>query len=261
MPKKPRRSKRPKSPGLPPPLPSKEPEFSLDTNLDEMDGIVDRTMLPLDASSPGSGFESSYYSSSFSTSDGGLNFMTTSSSPPRLHRTTSPTTVFSNPFSPSSRRKGVPPNLDLRKVSPKTVVPPAAVPVPPQPTAANAEPHSPGWIAPESWAVEKEGEVPDVPDYTSSDEEGSMPLKPQQQQHQRRRTRHPRRPQSLTTYQMRIHRLDGTYHVVKCPLNKSVAELIPALNRRLLLDPTRETHSLYVKERERGELSRKNMLY
>ncbi|KAI0708948.1 hypothetical protein C8T65DRAFT_718401, partial [Cerioporus squamosus] len=51
----------------PPPLPPKESLYTLDTNLNEMDGIVDMSVLPttnVDSSSPGSGFESSYHSSS-----------------------------------------------------------------------------------------------------------------------------------------------------------------------------------------------------
>lgn len=261
-PKKVKRNKRPKSPG-PPPLPSKEPELLLDTNLDEMEGIVNLSMaghtdfrrMNGEASSPGSGFESSYHSSSLSTSD---------TSFPPLHVTTTPPSQmyssmnmsahhmgFSNPFQPpttASRRKAAPPNLDLRKgVSPKTIVP-----VAPLAGAETAEQHSPGWVAPESWAVEKEGEVQDVPDYTSTEEEDNA-TKAQIKQ-QRRRTKTNRRGvQSIPTYQIRIHRNDGSYHVVKCPLTTTVAELIPVMNRKLVLDSTRETHSLYVKERERGK--------
>ncbi|KAH9829119.1 adenylate cyclase-like protein, partial [Rhodofomes roseus] len=50
---------------------------------------------------------------------------------------------------------------------------------------------------------------------------------------------------------IRIYRANGTYHVVACELNITVAMLIPELNKKLSLDPDREPHSLYLKERER----------
>ncbi|KAI5121568.1 hypothetical protein M0805_000749 [Coniferiporia weirii] len=269
--RKSKRRNRPKSPGLQPRM-AKEPEFTLDTNLDEMDGIVDLSMrnesrgiLPNDnasASSPGSGFESSYQSSSFSASDGSFRPLAPlAPTPPQHAYARMPPAIFSNPFLPSPpppvhgngnghvppaahRRKAAPPHLDTRKISPKTPLPKEEI--------REAEPHSPGWAAPESWAVEKEGGLPDVPDYSDSDASESMDATERthavKQQH--RRTRIAKRVQT-PAYQLRIHRSDGTYHVVKCPLTTTVAELVPAMGRRLLLDETREPHSLYVKERER----------
>ena len=244
----PRRSKkknRPRSPE-PPPVPSKADEFTLDTNLDEMDGIVNLTirndirgLVNGDASSPGSGFDSSYQSSSFSASEG--SFHPLASSPPYLPQLPTHHGMFSNPFlpgvvAPPGRRKG-PPHLDLRKVSPKTIV-----------KDEDREQHSPGWVAPESWAVEKEGEVAEVPDYATSDDED-----PSRTHSKPRKRRTTRRAHNLPNYNIRIHRSDGSYHVVKCPLTTTVSELIPVMNRKLVLKETRESHSLYVKERERGK--------
>ena len=67
-------------------------------------------------------------------------------------------------------------------------------------------------------------------------------------------TRNPKRVQSIPTYQIRIHRSDGTYHSVKCPLTTTVDELLPILNQKMMLDATRDPHTMYVKERERGKL-------
>ena len=301
VPRKNKRRNRPKSPSLPP-RPPKEPEFTLDTNLDEMDGIVDMTIRHHDAqrlvmanenasaSSPGSGFESSYQSSSLSASDN--SFHPLAPSPPPFGNGSANGFLFSNPYpflsnagvgganivsgsafaaangAATHRRRGAS-HLD-RRISPRTLLPKppaldaskyASASLPNVPTNADDEPHSPGWAAPESWAVEREAVYADaVPDYTDSDGsdslESSPPLLPDRAQtirQQRRRARNARRAQSIPTYQIRIHRNDGTYHVVKCPLTTTVAELVPIMNHKLFLDETREPHSLYVKERERGE--------
>lgn len=266
-----RRRNRPKSPG-PASWPPKEQEFTLDTNLDEMDGIVDLTVRNNDvkgilandnasASSPGSGFESSYQSSSWSASD--VSFHPLVPSPPPHVQLNMQPAIFSNPFLPNAtitasahaathRRRGVS-HLDNRKISPKT-----PLPKPPEekPVEVEKRDGDPGWAAPESWAVEKEGGFPDVPDYTDSEASDSMGAveRSQNVKQQRRRTKNPKRTQSVPSYQIRIHRSDGTYHVVKCPLTTTVAELVPVMNHKLFLDETREPHSLYVKERERGML-------
>ena len=241
-----RRRIHPKSLGHPLP---KEPEFTLDTNLNEMEGIVDLTIRSDarspngEGSSPGSGFETSNVTtSSLSISDNGVH---SGGSTPFL-QPIQPQPMFNNPFSKSSsipsKRKHGPPSLELRKVSPKTIIPSSSA------SQNDAEQHSPGWTAPESWAVEKkDGESVVAPDYSTSDEEDptNERTKPS-----RRRTRNPAKQK--TVFQIRVHRVDGSYHVVKCPLETTVAELIPNMNKKLVLDSTRETHSLYVKERERG---------
>lgn len=247
-----RRNHHPKSPG-PPSLTSKEPEFTLDTNLDEMEGIVDLTVRHDirspngDGSSPGSGFETSNVtSSSLSVSDSGFTSTRNASS---LYQQSSSQTMFSNPFLPPSstslKRKQGPPPLEIRKVSPKTVIASSA-------SQHESEQHSPGWVAPESWAVEKESEMQDVPDYTTSDEEDPHGVRTPSKPHKRKTKTSRRTQQNLPFYQIRIHRSDGSYHVVKLNVTTTVSELIPVMNKKLVLDSTRETHSLYVKERERG---------
>jgi adenylate cyclase len=54
-------------------------------------------------------------------------------------------------------------------------------------------------------------------------------------------------------YRLRIYRANNTYHVVTIGLVVTVAELIPVLNHKLLVDAEREPHRLYIKERGRGE--------
>ncbi len=212
----------------PPPLPPKESLFALDTNLNEMDGIVDMSVLPttsVDSSSPGSGFESSYHSSSDVSS---MQFGSTS---------TSHHSLFSNPFLPSSQSKRLAPGqviFDGRKISPKARPPVAVQPV--------LDTDSPSWTAPESWAVEKEGEDAAAA-YSSSDESARGKAG---------RKRRKRPPGGKLLYKVRIYRANNSYHVVSCDLNVTVAQLTPQLNKKLLLDPGVEPHRLHLKERGRG---------
>ncbi|KAI0784617.1 adenylate cyclase-like protein [Abortiporus biennis] len=55
-------------------------------------------------------------------------------------------------------------------------------------------------------------------------------------------------------YKIRVYRANGAYHVVSVDLSVTVDELTPQLNKKLLLDPERETHRLYLKERGRERL-------
>ncbi|OBZ70825.1 Adenylate cyclase [Grifola frondosa] len=216
------------------PLPSPRPGHSptkLDTNLDEMEGIVDVSLLPptMDSSSPGSGFESSHQSSS------------SLSSVPAASGAHSG--MFSNPFLPTPTRKLAPGavTFDGRKISPKTRPPPPPPP-PSSSTGHHGDDDSPSWTAPESWAVEKEGEDALAP-YSSSDESmrGGTKRKPKR-----------RKPVGgKVLYKIRIYRANNTYHVVSIDLAVTVAELTPQLNKKLLLDPTMEPHRLYLKERGR----------
>lgn len=57
---------------------------------------------------------------------------------------------------------------------------------------------------------------------------------------------------SSTVYQIRIYRANGSYHVVRINLSVTVEQLAPMLGKRLLLDPEREPHRLYLRERGRG---------
>ncbi|THH06048.1 hypothetical protein EW145_g4354 [Phellinidium pouzarii] len=260
VPRKSRRRNRPRSPGLQ--SRAKDPEFKLDTNLDEMDGIVDMSI------------RSTLQAAASAVISRAVSARVTGASTrlllhPHINRSHECNQrFFSNPFLPTTpavpRRKPASPHLDTRKISPKTPLPkPEAKPetkpetkpeaLLPRPEQQEAEPHSPGWAAPESWAVEREGGLPDVPDYTDSDVSESLDATERTHmiKQQRRRTRIPKRVQCTPTYQIRIHRSDGTYHVVKCPLTTTVSELVPKMDRKLFLDETREPHSLYVKERER----------
>ena len=247
----------------PPPLPpkdSKEPEMVLDTDLDKMDGIIDLTILPqqnmnTDTSSPSSMFGSSDHSTSIS-SDVSSSLHTAPHSAPGPSQQTSLT--FSNPFHPaasSSKRKlDTSPPYDGRKLSPKTRPPlhhnlVLQETIPPDADRA-------AWTAPESWAVDKEGEdAAEVAAYSSSDD--SVTLKaPHAARKKRRRTiaRELRAKGSGShLFKIRIYRANNTYHVVSIDLSVTVAELTPVLNKKLLLDPEAEVHRLYLKERGRGK--------
>jgi adenylate cyclase len=234
-----------KSSAVPPPLPPKdvplEPELTLDTNLDKMDGIIDLSALasvPPEASSPSSGFES-FQSSVLGHSDYG----TISSSPPT-------NSIFNNPQPFFSYATWDPPfAIDTRKVSPKTIPPLSSIPPP--------DAH-PSWTPPESWWVEKEGENADEPDYSSS--EGSVlgrPLSLVPNAHKRKSRRKTaikpsKPPPGYHSYKIRIYRANTSHHVASIGLTVTVAELIPVLNQKLLTDGERETHKLYLKERGRG---------
>ncbi|KAH9950582.1 hypothetical protein B0H21DRAFT_500034 [Amylocystis lapponica] len=215
-------------------VPKNGPLYELDTDLDRMDGIIDVSVLPSapDSGSPGgSGFESSHQSSSSVSSV----YTHTAAGPP--------STLFSNPFLPPSalgkRVPGVAP-FDARKVSPKTQLPD-------RPT----DDTSPSWTAPESWAVEKEGEGPNI-EYSSSEDSipGSGP------HFKRRRRRNvtastsgkPVPPPKI--YRLRIYRANNAYHIVSIDLDVTVAELTPLLNEKFQLEPA-EAHRLYLKERGR----------
>jgi len=251
-----------KSGSVPPPLPSKdprEPELTLDTNLEEMDGIVDLTPRlsssnDVVSSSPSSGLESPVQSSSFSFGDFNPN-------------STSPTTsMFSNPFpltpakNPQQLHRHV--HVMLEKVSPKTQAPPAVLPVtaPIDGLASSAA----SWEAPQSWAVEKDGEDPaEPPDYSSSEDSVAIGHHgPKKHRSHRTSTRPKPPPKAAKPYitnkpfKVRIYRANNTYHVASIGLSVTVADLAPVLNTKLLLESERETHRLYLKERGRGPYPR-----
>ena len=124
--------------------------------------------------------------------------------------------------------------------------------------------------------MEKPGEDPAQADYSSSDESvrgvpGSrmsvVPVPPpngkqngnmngsSSSNHRSRHTK--RRHAGLSrsaphSYKLRVYRANGGWHVVTIDLAVTVEELTPVLNEKLLLDPDREVHRLYLKERGRG---------
>ncbi|KAI0630147.1 hypothetical protein C8Q77DRAFT_1064053 [Trametes polyzona] len=222
----------------PPEVPPKQSLFALDTNLNEMDGIVDLSVLPpanADSNSPGSGFESSHQSSSDVSS---MHFGSVG---------TSQHSVFSNPFLPGNQRRLAPGALafDGRRISPRTRPPGAD---------SHADGDSPSWTAPESWAVEKPGADASITAYSSSDESvrEKTTTTPQQSRSAKQRKRRPAQAKGL--YKVRIYRANNSYHVVSCDLNVTVAQLTPQLNKKLLLDPGVEPHRLHLKERGRERI-------
>lgn len=241
-----------------PPKNNREPEITLDTDLDRMEGIIDLTILPqqnigTDTSSPSSMFGSSDHSTGISS-----DVSTSLNHPPHSAPGGSqqPAFTFNNPFVPasSSKRKLGTSLFDGRKISPKTRPPiPQNIALQDIP-APDAD--SPSWTAPESWAVEKEGEDPaDGAAYSSSDE--SVNKAPHSTRKKRRRTTFVRELRAKGSgshlFKIRIYRANNTYHVVSIDLSVTVAELTPVLNKKLLLDPEAEVHRLYLKERGRGE--------
>lgn len=153
------------------------------------------------------------------------------------------------------------------KVSPKTQHPPAQLGL----GAFDPPDASASWEAPESWAVERDGEDPaEPPDYSSTDESlvggvgrptsmGPSPhggVKKNKQRHSIR----PKPPPKTTKqtlgnkpFKIRIYRANNTYHVASIGLTVTVADLTPVLNNKLLLESERESHRLYLKERGRGD--------
>ena len=222
-----------------------------------MGGIIDVGKLGRDAafgvaggeaSSPGSGFESSYHSSLSTDGDGG--FYTSQSSPPHSVDVGYGSTGmgFSNPFATRSENTKRRPGSSAR-IPPKAILPPTSTHRPISPPQSEGGPYDRNWHAPESWAVVNGDPSPIPPNYATSEEEDYGEKEKPTKRHKSGRTF---RRAVNNKYSVRIHRTDGTYHVVACPVATTVLELTGVLNKKLHLDPTREPHSLYVKERERG---------
>ncbi|KAF5333017.1 hypothetical protein D9758_015183 [Tetrapyrgos nigripes] len=151
--------------------------MKLDTNLDQMDGIVDRNIWTTGANgsiSPISGMDSSSHTRSLS------NHSNTS------YGTLAPIlpTDFKDPFTPTTipppRSSSLRPNGSTeRKISPKTIVP--ELPHPPisvgllndNGKARNSE--DAAWAPPESWGVVEGGENHDEATAYSSDDDSGVP--------------------------------------------------------------------------------------
>lgn len=211
-----------------------EPVFTLDTDLDSMEGIVDTSHQRMDTNSISSGVESA------------LSDFNSFGSPP----------TFLDPFRPGatvSKRSARPP----RKISPNTTLPDLDM------TTKLAVEDGPSWTAPESWAVEKEGEDKEEPEYYSSEEDVATAAGHSSSNRISKHKSHGKRPAiprsinkpalMMKPFKMRVYRADNTYHVVSIGLSVTVAELTLQLLKRLL-DPERETHRLYLKERGRERL-------
>jgi adenylate cyclase len=149
------------------------------------------------------------------------------------------------------------------KVSPKTQAPPVAFTTVAPVDGLSSSAAS--WEAPQSWAVEKDGEDPaEPPDYSSSEESAvgrptSMGHHAPKKHKSHRISTRPKPPpkagkSSLNNkpFKVRIYRANNTYHVASIGLSVTVADLTPVLNNKLLAESERETHRLYLKERGRG---------
>jgi adenylate cyclase len=191
-----------------------------------MDGIVNLNRnRGVDSSSLSSGVESNHFSDIGFHSFG-------------------PPPTFSDPFLPDARIAKR--QRSARKISPNTTLPEINV-------VKVDEDVGPSWTAPESWAVEKEGADKQEPDYSSSEEDSSAISK----RKSRRRTNPRPALKSIPftkPFKIRIYRANNTYHVVSIGLSVTVADLTSQLLKRLLLDPERETHRLYLKERGRERM-------
>lgn len=245
---------------IPPPVPSKDLEFPLDTNIDNMEGIIDLTVHDIrngDPSSPSSAFESAHSSGPSSDVSSSHHFQflqgSSSSSPP-----SGSSAVFINPdpFSapslPQKRKAGLSSFFDGRRIGPKQQPPFSQS----TPTMVGRE-DDPSWTAPESWAVvQGEEEIEPSAEYMSSEGEETLVSPnpsakgpPISGAGKNKKKAPNRKPQ----YKFRIYRANNTYHVASIALNYTVGNLIPYLNGKLLHDPEREKHRLYLKERGRGK--------
>jgi adenylate cyclase len=249
--KREKRGKKKKKPsrGLEPPSPPPKDDehlHMLDTDINEMEGIVNfrKVGLPSDGESSANGhLPSDPGPSSYLSLD------------------------FTNPFVPTSttdKRKAIIP-MDYRKVSPKTVIPPGFNQIPNSSTS-NLNGDGPGsstWTPPESWAVEKEeGGDPDAVESSSDDsvvggKGKGCAMNGDGGPKQYRKRKQVKKQQRLSViserpYRIRIYRTNNTYHVFSIPFNVTVAALTPTLNKKLLLGNDRVQHRLYLKERGRG---------
>ncbi|PFH53677.1 hypothetical protein AMATHDRAFT_45153 [Amanita thiersii Skay4041] len=246
---------------LSPRTPKDEEDLILDTNLDRMEGIIDplysTTSIPLTygPSSPSSGFDSSSQNHSYSDNSS-LQFQHHQAGP--SSRISS--AEFSNPFSSSSisdLRKGVLPQGDFRKVSPKTLLPPLHHGASSMRRSSLGAPSSPSWTPPESWAVYRDGVDREEGEY-SSDYDSSGGKKCANGLKTKKKPK-PKVLKPLPNPQdrplkLRIYRATGSYHLVTIPFMVDVASLMPALKDKLLSPDERETHRLYVRERGRERI-------
>ncbi|KAF9227119.1 hypothetical protein BS17DRAFT_727058 [Gyrodon lividus] len=234
----------------PPPVPPKdEPMITLDTDLARMEGILNLSVI----SNQSGGRSSTSPSSRFDSSS-----VTLSGFTPPL----SSSSMFTDPFNPSAESSKPKIQHDLRKVSPKTIVGPY------EPDGDGVVPSTEReWTAPESWAVEKEGEDAGADGGGSSSEESIVPSSSRtpddastvtdgtSKKRMRRKMHHAHKPTSSSASNkvvlVRIYRANGSYHVAQIPPHATVADLTPSLNARVLRDHDRETHKLYLKERGR----------
>jgi adenylate cyclase len=235
------------------------PIYELDTNLDEMDGIVNLDAVP--AIIPQDN-QSTYTSRSRGGSTSSTSHyrmpITSVSPPPSFFSNPEPFRAGAPKGGPRSD-DGVPPNTKILPAAngkgKSAVIPVASLSVNGWTT--------PDWAAPESWAVVDKDDQQQQQPYSDDEEElkdagpeakkkrrktASVALndvKPHIQAAQREARQKP--------YRLRVYRANNTYHVVTISQTVTVEQLIPSLVKRLLLDSTREPHKLYISERGRGK--------
>ncbi len=236
-------------------------EFKLDTNLGDMEGIIDPTYAAVGTvpnfkpGSPTSAFDSS--SQSYSHSDHS-SFRHQHIVGPSSSRISS--AEFSNPFltpSTSDLRKPVLPSGDFRRVSPKTLLPPLNYSTSSRRQSLHGS-DDPSWMPPQSWAVHRDGVDKEEGDYSSSDDGAECPKKaapddPARLNKTRRFKSVRKQPVKIgPQFKLRIYRANGKYHVVSPGCNADVASLLPALKDKLLGTTERESYRLYLREHSRG---------
>ncbi|KIY63613.1 hypothetical protein CYLTODRAFT_493767 [Cylindrobasidium torrendii FP15055 ss-10] len=169
----------------PPTPPPKDEELHLDTNLSDLDGIVDPSLWRSEnnaepqVSPATSTFPATSASSQRSHSRHG------SSDHSSMHSHSMGIPEFRDPFKVQPLTlKSFPPRMTSlkhqgyapteRKISPKTV-PPAPSPIPlSRPANVSEDANQPAWIAPESWAVQADTENLSEQEYSSGAEEATF---------------------------------------------------------------------------------------
>ena len=242
-------------------------EYPLDRNIENMDGIIDPnivselsttpTQYP-DPHSPVSGFATSTESSGISSDVSSIYQQYSStispSPPPGGPSFTHP--WHSLPGGPAKRKLGLNGSDFERRISPKTPAPLTTTAVIPH-VGAEAS-----WTPPESWEVEKGEDF--VPGSGSDGDEHTYNSGSSFRNMSGRASRKKTKRSAVMSmsmgrhgdgrYKIRIYRAGNAYHLANLRLTDTVQQIIPYLNDRLLLDPERETHRLYLKERGRGVL-------
>ncbi|KAG1743153.1 hypothetical protein EDD22DRAFT_1006254 [Suillus occidentalis] len=197
-----------------------------------MDGIVNPSLS-------GQNIVSSNISPS-STVDPSTASTSGSSFPQPPSPTLSTSFVLCNPHpfsstSPTSMRKAC---IDFRKLSPKSLPSPVG---PEEINIPGVTFHeTPLWTAPESWAVEKDGEEEVDKSGDSSSEESTRDATPSfissgisSKRKSRRKSNHPRELPSCGSndrVHVRINCADGSYHVAPISIHSTVVKLTPLLN-------------------------------
>ncbi|KAG9316864.1 hypothetical protein JVU11DRAFT_2939 [Chiua virens] len=232
----------------PHPAPStNEPLLKIDTDFTHMEDIIH-----INAASESLGSRPSAPSTLDSTNFG----------PTRFTPASPPTSIFTDPFHPSSVSSKHKQRHD-RKVSPKTRTASFDLGVDAEQLTERE------WTAPESWAIERDGGDAVADGASSGSEESPVSGSSRalddsatvtdlaSRKRTRRKTHYAHKPLSSSSNKfvlVRIYRANGSYHVAQIPPHATVADLTPSLNAKVLRDNEREIHRLYLKERGRERM-------